>query len=80
MKTGGPFGEWGELDFLAAGGMLVVAGSLAALLVPRFRKLEVLFPVAVGAAMMAAAGFGARRSDYSLSREKEDETATAPFP
>jgi hypothetical protein len=79
MKTGGPFGEWDELDFLAVGGMLVMAGSLAALLVPRFRKIEVLFPVAMGAAMMAAAGFGARHSDYSLTRKKEDETATAPF-
>jgi hypothetical protein len=80
MKTGGPFGEWDELDYLAAGGMLVMAGSLAALLVPRFRKVQVLFPIAMGAAMMAAAGFGARHSDYSPAREKEDETATAPLP
>jgi hypothetical protein len=80
MKTGGPFGEWDELDYLAAGGMLVMAGSLAALLVPRFRKIQVLFPIAMGAAMMAAAGFGARHSDYSPAREKEDETATAPLP
>jgi hypothetical protein len=79
MKTGGPFAEWDELDFLAAGGMLVMAGSLAALLVPRLRKIQVLFPIAMGAAMMAAAGFGARRSDYSPAREKEDETATAPL-
>ena len=54
MKTGGPFGEWDELDFLAVGGMLVMAGSLAALLVPRFRKIEVLLPIGMGAAMMAA--------------------------
>jgi hypothetical protein len=80
MKTGGPFGEWDELDYLAAGGMLVMAGSLAALLVPRFRKIQVLFPIAMGAAMMAAAGFGARHSDYNPAREKEDETATAPLP
>lgn len=79
MKTGAPFGEWDELDFLAAGGMLVVAGSLAALLVPRFRKIEVLFPIAMGAAMMAAAGFGARHSDYSPTRDRKDETATAPL-
>ena len=79
MKTGGPFGEWDELDFLAAGGMLVLTGSLAALLVPRFRKIEVLFPIALGAAMMAAAGFGARYSDYSPTRDREDETATAPL-
>jgi hypothetical protein len=79
MKTGGPFGEWDELDFLAAGGMLVTAGSLAALLVPRFRKIELLLPIALGAVMMAAAGFGARHSDYSRTREKEDETATAPL-
>jgi hypothetical protein len=49
------------------------------LLVPRFRKIQVLFPIAMGAAMMAAAGFGARHSDYSPKREKEDETATAPL-
>ena len=78
MKTGGRFGEWDELDFLAASGMLVMAGSLAALLVPRFRKIGVLFPIAVGAAMMAAAGFGARHSDYSPTRDGEDETTTAP--
>jgi hypothetical protein len=79
MKTGGPFGEWDELDFLAAGGMLVMAGSLAALLVPRFRKIEVLFPIAMGAAMMAAAGFGARHSDYSPTSDRGDEAATAPI-
>jgi hypothetical protein len=75
MKTGGPFGEWDELDYLAAGGMLVMAGSLAALLVPRFRKIEILFPIAMGAAMMAVAGFGARHSDYAPIRNNEDETA-----
>jgi hypothetical protein len=79
MKTGGPFGEWDELDFLAVGGVLVMAGSLAALLVPRFRKVGVLFPIAMGAAMMAAAGFGARHSDYSPTRDGEDETVTAPL-
>jgi hypothetical protein len=78
MKTGGPFGEWDELDFLGAGGMLVVAGSLAALLVPRFRNVQVLFPIAIGAAMMAAAGFGARHSDYGQIT-KEGETPTAPL-
>ena len=79
MKTGGPFAEWDELDFLAAGGMLVTAGSLAALLVPRFRKVQVLFPIAMGAAMMAAAGFGARHAGYSPPKEKEEETTTAPL-
>ena len=79
MKTGGPFGEWDELDYLAAGGMLVMAGSLAALLVPQFRKIEILFPIAMGAAMMAAAGFGARHSDYGPIGNKEDETAAAPL-
>ena len=79
MKTGGPFAEWDELDFLAAGGMLVTAGSLAALLVPRFRKIQVLFPIAMGAAMMAAAGLGARYSDFSPIGNKEDETAVAPL-
>jgi hypothetical protein len=79
MKTGGPFGEWDELDFLAAGGMLVMAGSLAALLVPRFRRIQVLFPIAVGAVMMGAAGFGARHSDYGPTSDKEAETATAPL-
>jgi hypothetical protein len=75
MTIGGPFGEWDELDFLAAGGMLVVAGSLAALLVPRFRKLQVLVPIVMGAAMMAAAGFGARHSDYGRITDKEGGTA-----
>jgi hypothetical protein len=79
MTIGGPFAEWDELDFLAAGGMLVVTGSLAALLVPRFRKIEVLFPIAMGAAMMAAAGFGARHSDYNPTGDREDEAATAPL-
>ncbi len=79
MKTGGPFGEWDELDFLAAGGMLVLTGSLAALLLSRFRKIEVLFPIAIGVAMMAGAGFGARHSAYSPTSEKEDETASAPL-
>jgi hypothetical protein len=79
MKTGGPFGEWDELDYLAAGGMLVMAGSLAALLVPRFRKIEILFPIAMGAAMMAAAGFGARHSDFSPIGNKENETVAAPL-
>lgn len=78
MKIDGPFGEWDELDFLAAGGMLVMAGSLAALLVPRFRKLEILFPIAMGVAMMAAAGFGARHSDYGPIKDEEDQTAAAP--
>jgi hypothetical protein len=49
------------------------------LLVPRFRKIQILFPIAMGAAMMAAAGFGARRSDYSPTREKEDEIAAPPL-
>ena len=79
MKTGGPFGEWDELDFLAAAGMLVTSGSLAALLVPRFRKIEVLFPIAMGAAMMAAAGFGARHSDYATVEDKEGETLRPPL-
>ena len=79
MKTGGPFGEWDELDFLAAGGMLMVAGSLAALLFPRIRKIKLLIPIAIGAAMMGAAGFGARHSDYGPIADKEGETATAPL-
>ncbi len=79
MKTGGPFGEWDDLDFLAAGGMLVMAGSLAALLLPRFRRIGVLVPIGIGAAMMAAAGFGARHSDYSPIKDKEDETAAPPL-
>jgi hypothetical protein len=76
MATGGPFGEWDELDFLAAGGMLVLTGSLAALLVPRFRMVKVLFPIAIGAAMMAAAGFGARHSDRGAISDS-DETPAA---
>ena len=80
MKTGGPFGEWDELDFLAAGGVLVTAGSLAALLLPRFRKIEILFPIAMGAAMMAAAGFAARHSNYGPIGGKEDDTSTKTAP
>jgi hypothetical protein len=77
MRVGGVFREWDELDFLAAGGMLVLAGSLVSLLVPRFRKVEVLFPMAAGAAMMAVAGFGARHSEYSAIGDKADDTAAA---
>jgi hypothetical protein len=47
------------------------------LLVPRFRKVEVLFPMAAGAAMMAVAGFGARHSEYSAIGDKADDTAAA---
>jgi hypothetical protein len=80
MTVGGPFGEWDEQDFLAAGGMLVTAGSLAALLVPRFRKIQVLIPIAIGAAMMAAAGFGARHSNYGPIGDKEDDAAAKTAP
>jgi hypothetical protein len=60
--------------------MIVTAGSLAALLLPRFRKVEILFPIAIGAAMMAAAGFGARHSNYGPIGEKEDDTTTETAP
>jgi hypothetical protein len=79
MRIGGAFREWDELDFLAAGGMIVLAGSLVALLVPRLRRIEVLFPVGIGAAMMAVAGFGARHSDYGATGGTADDTAAVPL-
>jgi hypothetical protein len=73
----GAFGEWDELDFLAAGGILVAAGSLVALLFPRFRRMGLLFPIAIGAAMMAAAAYGAR---YSNGVAIDDEGAQSDGP
>lgn len=61
MTVGGAFREWDELDFLAAGGMLVVTGSVVASCFPAFRRLGILFPIAVGTAMMAMAAYGARQ-------------------
>jgi hypothetical protein len=78
MTIGGPFGEWDELDFLAAGGMLVLTGGIVASLFPSLRKIEVLFPIAIGAAMMATAAYGARYSDGKTIGDKNDE-ATYPW-
>jgi hypothetical protein len=73
MAIGGALREWDELDFLAAGGMLVLTGGVVAPLFPRFRKMAVLFPIAIGAAMMAVAAFGARYSDGETISDKGDE-------
>ena len=61
MVVGGALREWDELDFLAAGGMLVMTGSVVASLFPPLRRITILLPMAVGAAMMAMAAYGARQ-------------------
>jgi UDP-N-acetylmuramyl pentapeptide phosphotransferase/UDP-N-acetylglucosamine-1-phosphate transferase len=61
MKVGEAFREWDGLDYLAAGGMLISTGSMVAVLFPSLRKLRTLFPLAVGAAMIMTAAYGARR-------------------
>jgi hypothetical protein len=58
--VGGAIKEWDELDFVAAGGMLFMAGSAIASLFPPLRKAWILAPVAIGVGMMAIAAFGAR--------------------
>jgi hypothetical protein len=62
MAVSEVFREWDGLDVLAVGGMLMTTGGVVASLVPRFRRIELLFPIAIGAAMMTAAAFGARHS------------------
>ena len=61
MAVVGALREWDELDFLAAGGMLVMTGSVVASLFPPLRIIAILFPMAMGAAMMAMAAYGARQ-------------------
>jgi hypothetical protein len=61
MKYSVIFGEWDELDFLAAGGMLIMTGSVIASLFSPLRKIGILLPAALGAAMIATAGYSARR-------------------
>lgn len=78
MRTDGPFREWDELDFLAAGGMLMLAGGLVSLLVPRLRRIETLFPIGAGVAMMAIAGFGARHSHDAATDDRAGEAVIAP--
>jgi hypothetical protein len=83
MAIGEIFREWDELDFLAAGGMLVLTGGVVAPLFPRFRKIEVLFPIAIGAAMMAVAAFGARHRGAETVRgtvESDQPDAIGPTP
>jgi hypothetical protein len=70
MSTGGPLQEWDEFDFLAAGGILITSGSVVASLFPACRKIEILFPIAIGVAMMAIAAFGARHGDGAATRGK----------
>jgi hypothetical protein len=61
MAIGGALREWDELDYLAAGGMLLMTGSVVAPLFPPLRRMAILFPMAIGAAMMAMAAYGARQ-------------------
>jgi hypothetical protein len=61
MPVGGSIKEWNDLDFLAAGGMLFMTGSVTASLFPPLRKLWVLAPIAIGAGMVAIAAYGARQ-------------------
>ena len=61
MAIGGALREWDELDFLAAGGMLVMTGSVLVSLFPPLRRMAILLPMAMGAAMMAMAAYGARQ-------------------
>jgi hypothetical protein len=61
MPVGGSIKEWDELDYIAAGGMLFMAGSVIASLYPPLRKLWMLAPIAIGAGMMAVAAYGARQ-------------------
>jgi hypothetical protein len=61
MAIGEALREWDELDFLAAGGMLVMTGSVVASLFPPLRRISILFPMVIGAAMMAMAAYGARQ-------------------
>jgi hypothetical protein len=61
MAIGESLREWDGLDFLAAGGMLVMTGSVVASLFPPLRRISILFPMAIGAAMMATAAYGVRQ-------------------
>jgi hypothetical protein len=69
MAMGEIFREWDEFDVLAVGGMLVTTGSVIAALFPRRRRIGLLFPIAIGAAMMTVAAFGARHSDSGTTGE-----------
>ena len=60
MEIAEMFREWDVFDVLAVAGMLAMAGGTAATLLPRFRRLELLIPIGIGAAMMTVAAFGAR--------------------
>jgi hypothetical protein len=73
MTTGGPFEEWDEFDFLAAGGMLVLTGSVVASLFPHFRKIGLLFPIGIGAAMMVVAAYGARYGEGETTTGESDK-------
>ncbi|HYZ40696.1 MAG TPA: hypothetical protein VE687_08725 [Stellaceae bacterium] len=63
MAMGEIFLEWDEFDVLAVGGMLVTTGGVVAALFPRLRRIGLLIPIAIGAAMMTVAAFGARHGD-----------------
>jgi hypothetical protein len=70
MAIGEVFRQWDEFDVLAVAGMLALAGGVAAALVPRFRRLELLIPIGIGAAMMTVAAFGARHGEI-VSEQRE---------
>ncbi|MBV8773018.1 MAG: hypothetical protein JO166_11935 [Deltaproteobacteria bacterium] len=78
MRSGGPFQEWDQFDFLAVTGMLAVTGSIVASFFPRLRKIQLLFPIAIGTAMMVVAGYGARYAGGEmLSEDGNEPDATA---
>ena len=79
MRIGGPFREWDELDFLAATGMLVATGGVVASFFPRLRKIQLLFPIAIGTAMMAVAAFGARYGDGDDKLSGDRGQAETPY-
>jgi hypothetical protein len=72
--------EWDAFDFLAAGGMLALTGSAVAAMAPSLRRKGLLFPAAIGVAMMAAAAFGARNGNgkAGLAFDDEEPPAIAP--
>jgi hypothetical protein len=78
MAIGEVFRDWDGLDVLAVGGMLMTTGGVVASLFPRFRRIELLFPIAIGAAMMAVAAYGARHSD-GKTLESEQPSAIGPL-
>ena len=77
MAMGEIFREWDGLDVLAVSGMLVASGGVIASLLPRCRRIELLFPIAIGTAMIAVAAYGARYSDGEIL-EREEPSVIGP--